>query len=140
MANAFKNPSDTQIAEIIARSERKAAKWVKDLETGDIYYWEAEKSFHKQMADSLNITVSEKGLAVMNDLVYQAYVVAHKGKLDEKRELIDLTPDKRVAISKVRDAIASGFDYGYIKQGTETVGYYTEKSFLVSSQNERMGT
>jgi hypothetical protein len=59
-----KNPTDSQITEIIAESKHKAAKWIKDLATGDIYYWEAEKAFHRQMAELLNIKVFNKGIAV----------------------------------------------------------------------------
>lgn len=59
-----RNPTDSAIAEIITRSEHKAAKWIKDLDTGDIYYWEAEKAFHQQIADTLHIGHFDKGFAV----------------------------------------------------------------------------
>ena len=61
---SVRNPTDSQIAEIIARSEHKAVKWIKDLGSGDIYYWEAERAFHRQVAESLSIKVFEKGLAI----------------------------------------------------------------------------
>lgn len=59
-----KNPTDAQISVIISRSEHQAAKWLKDLDTGDLYFWEAEKAFHKHIADSLHISSFDKGIAV----------------------------------------------------------------------------
>ncbi len=58
------NPSNEKIAEIIATSTEKAAKWIKDLETNDFWYWPAEKAIHAQMASLLSIPRYEKGLAV----------------------------------------------------------------------------
>ena len=54
----IKNPTDSQISSIIDRSKHKAAKWIKDLDTGDIYYWEAEKAL------PLRIANYDKGIAV----------------------------------------------------------------------------
>ena len=75
--------------------------------------------------------------AIMSSIVeleesmfYQAYAVKDKGRPTEQRELVSITEYKEFAKNRIRDAIASGFDYGYIKQGFETVGYYAETSFL----------
>lgn len=66
-------------------------------------------------------------------MMYQAYAVANKGRKNEQRELVAFCENKNFAILKVRDAIASGFEYGYVKQGFEIVAYLTERSFLVPS-------
>lgn len=63
-------------------------------------------------------------------MMFQSYVVANKGKPNMQRELIYLGESKELARNRVRDGIASGFDYGYIKQGFETVEYLNEKTFL----------
>lgn len=65
----------------------------------------------------------------MRELFYQAYAVANKGKPDEQREFLGFTAHKRFAENHIRDAIASGFDYGYIKQGFEVIQSYNESSF-----------
>lgn len=67
-------------------------------------------------------------------IMFQGYAVANKDKPDEQRELVYFGESKDRAVSRIRDAIASGFDYGYIKQGFETVAYLTESSFLVSAK------
>lgn len=61
---------------------------------------------------------------------YQAYCVSKRGSPKEQRELIYVGEKEELARSLIRDAIASGFDYGYIKQGGNTVAYLTEKSFV----------
>ena len=65
-------------------------------------------------------------------LMLQGYVVAKKGHRNEQRELVYFGEDRRMAQNHIRDAIASGFDYGYIKQGFQTIAYLTEKSFLTT--------
>ena len=67
MLHATKNPTDSQILGIITRSKVKTASWIKDLSSGDSYYWEAEGPMHKQMADSLNISDFDEGLAIDGD-------------------------------------------------------------------------
>jgi len=62
-------------------------------------------------------------------MFYQAYAVANKGKANEQRELLHFTPDKDDAILAIRNAVASGFDYGYLKQGFEIVQSFNESSF-----------
>jgi len=64
-------------------------------------------------------------------MMFDAYAVSgapahlhrfHVGKYETEAE----------ARTRIRDAIASGFVYGYIKQGHEVVAYLTEASFVVS--------
>ena len=64
----------------------------------------------------------------------QAYAVAKKGTPEEQRELVYFGEYEHHARNRVRDAIASGFEYGYIKEGFETVAYLTESSFLRSAK------
>ena len=59
-----KNPSNNQILEIISSSCERAAKWLKDAQTGDMYFWQAEKAFHRNVAEQLGIKEYEKGIAV----------------------------------------------------------------------------
>jgi hypothetical protein len=65
-------------------------------------------------------------------MMLQAYAVANKGQPNEQRELIYFGESMHWARSRIRDYIASGFDYGYIKEGFETVAYLSERSFLAS--------
>ena len=65
-------------------------------------------------------------------MMIQGYAVANKGQQNEQRELVYFGENKDLARNRIRDAIASGFEYGYVKQGFETVGYYTEDAFLLS--------
>lgn len=69
-------------------------------------------------------------------MLFQAYAVANKGTHREQRELLYFGPEEHRARSHIRAAIARGFDYGYIKQGFETVAYLTEKAFLVPVQRD----
>ena len=59
-----KNPSQEEMAAIIARSKHDAAKWLKDAATSDVYYWPADEAFHQQVADMLGISKFDKGIAV----------------------------------------------------------------------------
>ncbi len=61
---------------------------------------------------------------------YQTYAVKNKDTPNEVREFIGLHENEAGARNKIRDAIASGHDYGYIKQGFDTIAYLNEKSFL----------
>ena len=58
------DPSKEKIQELIEQSEMKAAKWIKDLEDGHVYYWPASWTTHAQMAGKLQIKDYEKGIAV----------------------------------------------------------------------------
>lgn len=61
-----KNPDSQTIAGIIAESNHHAAKWLKVLSTGDIYFWPAEEMFHRQAANKLGINERyDKGIAVI---------------------------------------------------------------------------
>jgi len=62
-------------------------------------------------------------------MLYQAYAVANKGKENEQRNLLHFTTDRADAVLAIRNAIASGFDYGYLKQGFEVVQSFNESSF-----------
>lgn len=62
----LKNPTPDEIAEIINSSEHKAAKWIKDTSTGDVWYWPAEVRFHRDAAASVGVEDYEKGMAVLN--------------------------------------------------------------------------
>ena len=61
---------------------------------------------------------------------YTAYAVVNKGHENEQREIISMTDIKDLAEKRIRQAIASGFDYGYIKQGTTVIKSYNESSFI----------
>jgi len=58
------NPGKKKLAKLFAASKYNAAKWVKDLDTGDTYYWPASDVQHKHMAKTLQIKRYTKGLAV----------------------------------------------------------------------------
>ena len=58
------NPDSGEFAVIISRSEQKAAKWIKDTETGDVWAWPAEQAFHAKMAEILHVEKYDKGIAV----------------------------------------------------------------------------
>ena len=66
-------------------------------------------------------------------IAFQAHAVARKGQPDMQLDLIYFGDDQESARARIRDAIASGYDYGYIKQGTMTVGWFNEASFLPRS-------
>lgn len=57
------NPSPEQISRLIALSKHKAAKWIKDLDTGDTWYWPADDTFHASVAKFVHVTNYEKGIA-----------------------------------------------------------------------------
>jgi hypothetical protein len=62
---------------------------------------------------------------------FQAYAVKGKGSPGEVRDLVALTTNEALARGRIRDAIASGYDYGYLKQDGATVAYLTEQAFAV---------
>lgn len=59
-----RNPSKDEIKALIAQSEHKAAKWLKDSATGDTYFWPAEIHQHAEVARALKIEDYTKGIAV----------------------------------------------------------------------------
>lgn len=60
----LRNPTNQEIKALINQSANKAAKWLKDTATGDIYYWPAEIYQHAAVATALKIEDYTKGLAV----------------------------------------------------------------------------
>ncbi len=58
------NPGKKKLAKLFAASKYNAAKWVKDLDTGDTYFWPASDVPHKRMAKTLQVKRYDKGLAV----------------------------------------------------------------------------
>ena len=63
-------------------------------------------------------------------MLLRVYAVKDKGTEQEQRLWIADAETTAEARSLIRDAIACGFDYGYAKEGTDTVLHLTEKSFL----------
>lgn len=63
---------------------------------------------------------------------FQAYAVANKGTPQERREMLYFGESETQARNNIRQAIASGFDYGYINQGFETVAYVSSAAELRS--------
>lgn len=62
-------------------------------------------------------------------MLLQAYAVKDKGTDKEQRPFLGWAESIEEGRNLVRDAISSGFEYGYLKEGTATVGYYIESSF-----------
>ena len=58
------NPDQQKINELIQKSEMKAAKWLKNLDSGDLWYWPADWTSHHDMAIELHIKNYEKGIVV----------------------------------------------------------------------------
>ena len=56
------NPDKKKLAELFAASEYGAAKWLKDLDTGETYYWPADELPHKRMAEVLQVDRYDKGV------------------------------------------------------------------------------
>jgi hypothetical protein len=44
----------------------RAAKWLKDSVTGDMYYWPAEIYQHAQVASAMKVVDYTKGLATLD--------------------------------------------------------------------------
>jgi len=57
------NPDESKIKALIEEAENGVVNWIKDLETGDYYYWPADSLWisHFVMADSLKIKEYDKG-------------------------------------------------------------------------------
>ena len=60
----YSDPDEKKLAELFAASKYDAAKWIKDLDTGETYYWPAGDLLHKHMAKVLSVEHYDKGLAV----------------------------------------------------------------------------
>ena len=63
----YSNPDDRKLAELFAASEYDAANWIKDLDTGETYYWPASDLPHKRMAKVLSIDRYDKGVTVQGE-------------------------------------------------------------------------
>lgn len=61
MDDVIKNPTKEQIAAIAAESVQKVAKWLKDPDTGNIYYWPSELHEHMEVALWLKLRGYTKG-------------------------------------------------------------------------------
>lgn len=60
-----RNPSPDEIQQLIANSSEKAARWLCDEDTGDIWYWASDVAFHRDVANVLRIDKYTKGLAIL---------------------------------------------------------------------------
>jgi len=56
------NPGKVKISELIELSDQKAAKWLKDLNTGNVWCWPSSWVTHANMAAELKIEDYEKGI------------------------------------------------------------------------------
>jgi len=63
----YSNPDDRKLAELFAASEYDAASWIKDLDTGETYYWPANDLPYKRMAKVLSIDRYAKGVMVQGE-------------------------------------------------------------------------
>lgn len=61
------NPSQEAIKRIIESSEQRAAKWIKNKATGELWFWPAEAAQHKSVAALVGIEDYEKGIAVTEE-------------------------------------------------------------------------
>jgi len=59
-----RNPSEDKVAELIAQSDPKAAKWFRDLEARELRYWPVDWVTYSKVAKKLDIGDYEKGIAV----------------------------------------------------------------------------
>ncbi len=57
----YSEPDEKKLAELFAASEYDAANWIKDLDTGESYYWPASDLSYKRMAKVLSIDHYDKG-------------------------------------------------------------------------------
>ena len=69
-------------------------------------------------------------------MMFDAYAVSGT-PADKHRFMLGSFEHEIDARNRIRAAIASGFIYGYIKQGHEVVAYLTEASFTVSGLIEK---
>ena len=62
------DPDEKKLGELFAASEYDAAKWIKDLDTGETYYWPASDVPHKRMAKVLSVERYDKGLTLPGEI------------------------------------------------------------------------
>ena len=60
----IKNATKEEIQSLIAQSAHKAAKWLEDEATGDVFFWPAEAFQHAEVARAFKIEKYSKGIAV----------------------------------------------------------------------------
>ena len=60
-----------------------------------------------------------------------AYAVKDKGTPEEQRVFLGFSDRITLAESDIRNAIARGFDYGYIKEDGVCIGFHTEESLTI---------
>ncbi|MCP4122543.1 MAG: hypothetical protein GY751_12390 [Bacteroidetes bacterium] len=63
----YSDPDEEKLAELFAASEYDSANWIKDLDTGEAYYWPACDMPHKRMAKVLSVDRYEKGVTVQGE-------------------------------------------------------------------------
>jgi len=61
------NPSPAKVTKLCSLSKYNAAKWLKDNETGNLWFWPAGEVLHAKVAEGLKISDYEKGVAVPNE-------------------------------------------------------------------------
>lgn len=64
-------------------------------------------------------------------MMFQVYVIKGR-KPNEWKDFVGLCETEAEARSRIRQAIASGYTRGYIKQGFEFVAHLDESSFMPS--------
>lgn len=57
------NARKDRVKELCEMSAHNAAKWIKDSETGNVYYWPSDQATHAEMAESFKIKDYTKGIA-----------------------------------------------------------------------------
>lgn len=58
------------------------------------------------------------------------YAVANKGMADERTELVYLGEYEHHAHARIREALANGFDFGYIQRGFDVVTYVSPSTVM----------
>ena len=63
------NPDEKMINKLIAESESGSLNWLKDRDSGDIYYWPADSNWisHSVMAEFLQLENIEHGIMSKTD-------------------------------------------------------------------------
>jgi hypothetical protein len=67
MDDVIKNPTKEQIAMLIKMDVQGAAKWLKDPDTGNIYYWSAGNHQHMEVAYWLKLRGYTKGIVLEDE-------------------------------------------------------------------------
>lgn len=59
------NARKDRVKELCNSSSHNAAKWIKDNETGDMYFCPEDQGFHAEMAAAVNVVSYTKGIATL---------------------------------------------------------------------------